>query len=122
MSGTIILFVIFILGLFSGFGTGVRYGYLDIAQDENDMRDTEIARFYRKRSVSILTTALIFPFPVCILMFIFLMGLCFCPHALFEFLSPETVDFLLRCVIILFASQMVAYILGMAYNQKHLKK
>lgn len=122
MSGTIILFVIFILGLFSGFGTGVRYGYLDITQDENDMRDTEIARFYRKRSISILTTALIFPFPVCILMFIFLMGLCFCPHALFEFLSPETVDFLLRCVIILFASQMVAYILGMAYNQKHLKK
>lgn len=42
--------------------------------------------------------------------------------ALFEFLSPETVDFLLRCVIILFASQMVAYILGMVYNQKHLKK
>lgn len=122
MSGTIILFVIFILGLFSGFGTGVRYGYLDTAQDENDMCDTEIARFYRKRSVSILTTALIFPFPVCILMFIFLMGLCFCPYALFEFLSPETVNFLLRCVLILFASQMVAYILGMVYNQKHLKK
>ncbi len=118
----IILFIVLIVGLFSGFGIGMRYGYLDIEQDENDLCDTAIARFYRNKLVSVLTTMVVFPFPVCILMFVFLMGLCFCPYLLFEFLTPYVMDILLRCVIVLFMSQMMAYILGMLYNQRHLKK
>ena len=33
-----ILFIAIICGLFSGFGTGIRYGFLDTDKNENDLK------------------------------------------------------------------------------------
>ena len=63
-----ILFIAIICGLFSGFGTGIRYGFLDTDKNENDLMDTKLVKFYKNTLVSVLTTVL--AFPVCIFIFL----------------------------------------------------
>ena len=38
MNDLFILFIATICGLFSGFGTGIRYGFLDTDKNENDLK------------------------------------------------------------------------------------
>lgn len=117
-----ILFIAIICGLFSGFGTGIRYGFLDTDKNENDLMDTKLVKFYKNKLVSVLTTVLAFPVCIFIFMLIFVICTCFCPFLLFDLLTNEVVDIILRCFLALLSSQFLAYLLGMFYNQKHLKK
>ena len=117
-----ILFIVIVCGLFSGFGTGIRYGFLDTDKNENDLMDTKLVKFYKNKLVSVLTTVLAFPVCMFIFMFIFVICTCFCPFLLFDLLTNEVVDVILRCFLALLSSQFLAYLLGMSYNQKHLKK
>ena len=122
MNDLFILFIATICGLFSGFGTGIRYGFLDTDKNENDLMNTKLVKFYKNKLVSVLTTVLAFPVCVFIFMLIFVICTCFCPFLLFNLLTNEVIDIILRCFLALLSSQFLAYLLGMSYNQKHLKK
>ena len=41
----LILILLLLIGIFSGFGVGVRFGFLDPDQDENDLEETGIVKF-----------------------------------------------------------------------------
>ena len=110
-----ILLTLFVLGIFSGFGAGVRFGFLDPDQDENDLEKTRIVKFYQNKPVRILNNTLLFPVSFCIVMFICLLVICFRPD-----IQIQT-DFILRCFISMYAGQILAYVAGMMYNQKYLK-
>ena len=111
----LILILLLLIGIFSGFGAGVRFGFLDPDQDENDLEETGIVKFYRNKPVRVLSNALLFPISFCIVMFICLLVLCFCPD-----IQIQT-DFILRCFISMYVGQVFAYVAGVMYNQEHRK-
>lgn len=118
----LILILLLLIGIFSGYGIGIRYGFLNTEQDEDDLEDTKVVKFYRNRFINVMISIFSFPICVCILMFFFLVGVCFFPYLLFDSLTPDVIDFIFRCVLALLAGQIVAYGFGMRYNQRHLKK
>lgn len=120
MGEVIFLSIVFAVGLFAGFGLGMKYFVFDCCIAENSIHNHILSKIYGNRIVSIITIMLMFPFPFLICLGLIGLGIIFCPDVMTSILlSDSFIDISTRSMLALLIGEIISYICGGIYNKQY---